>query len=56
MIDERLKALGLTMVQVAEGCCDGCGGQEMLRHDATCYLNCDTFADEVQRAEDDRVR
>jgi hypothetical protein len=52
MIDAKLKALGLTVRDVTEGCCDGCKGEPMLRHDATCYLNCDVFAAEVQRIED----
>ena len=53
-MDARLRALGLTVVELAEGCCDGCKGEPMLRHDATCYLNCDAFAAEVQRTEDER--
>ena len=54
MIDKRIKALGLTVRDVAEGCCDGCKGEPMLRYDATCYLNCIVFLTELQRLEAER--
>jgi hypothetical protein len=51
---ERIKTLGLTVLDVAEGCCDGCKGEPMLRHDADCYAHCDVFAAEVARLEAER--
>jgi hypothetical protein len=54
MMDARLKALGLSVRNVADGCCDGCKGEPMLRYDADCYLRCDEFAAEVARLEGER--
>ena len=50
-MDERLKALGLSVVEVAEGCCDGCKGEPMLKYDAACYQHCELFKSEVQQWE-----
>ena len=53
LIELRIKALGMTAVEVAEGCCccEGCENEPMLRHDATCYLACEDFAAEVAAME-----
>ena len=50
-MDERLKALGLSVVEVAEGCCEGCKGEQWLKYEADCYQHCDMFMDEVKRLE-----
>ena len=50
-MDERWKALGLSVVEVAEGCCEGCKGEPMLKYDAACYQHCELFEAEVKRLE-----
>lgn len=52
-MDARLKALGLTVTDVGDSACDGCKGQPLLKHDADCYLTCETFEEEVKRLEED---
>lgn len=51
-MEERLKVLGLSVVEVAEGCCEGCKGEQWLIFDADCYQHCGVFMDEVKRLEE----
>ena len=50
-INARLKALDMSVVAVADGCCEGCKGESMLKYDADCYIRCDVFAAEVAAME-----
>lgn len=52
-IDDRLKVLGLRVVDVGESACEGCKNQAQLRYDATCYQTCETFKAAVMEEEAD---